>query len=196
MRLNARSASGGGAGRAAAWSPRDCRRHWAPRAHRQAGAAVGAWTQGGGLAMPRSAHTALHRARAVRPAGAPPSQVSWMSSAPRGAGGKPRWSAWPRCRRPWGARARTMRVDDARRQGQHRARPGAEGLTGPEGATEGFAEEPLAIGRHSPGTGHGPCAGAGAAATHASRVLPTGVAGIPCAHRSPPVKGMAARSGL
>src|SRR5262245_1069768 len=85
---------------------------------------------------------------------------------------------------------------DERRQRNHLALHGAEGVTAPDSAKERFAEYALEIRRHVPGAGHGARVPDRATAKHASRVLPTGVAGIQFAHRSPPVKGMAARSGL
>src|SRR3954447_20775281 len=86
--------------------------------------------------------------------------------------------------------------DDERRQRNHFALHRAEGITMPNGAKERFAEYALEIGGDIPGTGHRPRAGDGAAAKHTSRVLPTGVAGVQFAHRSSPVTGMAACSGL
>jgi len=44
--------------------------------------------------------------------------------------------------------------------------------TAPDDAEERFAEDPLKIGRHVPGARHRLRAGDGAAAKHASRVLP------------------------
>src|SRR5919204_6782855 len=78
---------------------------------------------------------------------------------------------------------------DERRQRNHLALHGAEGIAAPDGAEEGFAEDPLEIRGHVPGAGHGARVPDRTTAKHASRVLPTGVAGIQFAHRSPPVRG-------